>query len=60
MRRLFLKRFLLVISSVILLTACDVTNDQPAVRDSPTLLQDVRELIKRHSLYDVSDYTAIC
>lgn len=60
MRRLFLKRFLLVISSVILLTACDVTNDQPAVRDSPTLLQDVRELIKRHSLYDVSDNTATC
>lgn len=55
MRRLFLKRFLLVISSLILLAACDLTNDQPAVRDSPTLLQDVRELIKRHSLYDVSD-----
>lgn len=44
---------LLVIS--LFLTACDPTNQQPATKDHPTLLEQVRKLVKTHSIYDVSD-----
>ncbi|WP_342526031.1 S41 family peptidase [Chryseomicrobium sp. FSL W7-1435] len=52
MRRRLLLLSLLV---VLLITACDTTNQQPAVADSNDLLKEVRQLIKRHSIYNVSD-----
>lgn len=40
---------------VVLLSACNLAEQQPASKDSPELLEEVRHIVKRTSIYDVSD-----
>lgn len=40
---------------VLLLSACNAAEQQPATKDTPELLEEVRQIVKRTSIYDVSD-----
>ncbi|MFC4353607.1 S41 family peptidase [Chryseomicrobium palamuruense] len=49
-----MKRIILLLV-VLLLSGCNLADQQPATKDTPKLLEEVRAIVKKTSIYDVSD-----